>query len=126
MSDFYTPVKYRTYRYKFYLDANHYIYTAGGGRGEIHPHTWEFAVELKNMNGDFVMFHEIEELINEILKPYQNICLNDVAPFDKKVPTLENIGEHFKSEMGRKMNNMNWELLRMEISETPSRSYIIE
>ena len=125
MSDYYNPVKYRTYRYKFYLDANHYIYTDGGGKGAVHPHTWEFAVELKNMNGDFVMFHQIEELINEVLKPYQNICLNDVTPFDKKVPTLENIGEHFKSEMGRRMHDMNWELLRMEISETPSRSYII-
>ena len=125
MSDYYNPVKYRTYRYKFYLDANHYIYGAGGEKGVVHPHTWEFAVELKNKNGDIVLFYQIEELINEVLKPYQNICLNDVAPFDKKVPTLENIGEHFKSEIGRKMNEMNWELLRTEISETPSRSYII-
>ena len=125
MSEFYDPVKYRTYRYKFYLDANHYIYTSEGGKGAVHPHTWEFAVELKNKNGNFVLFSQIEKLINEVLKPYQNICLNDVAPFDKKVPTLENIGEHFKSEIGRKMNEMNWELLRTEISETPSRSYII-
>lgn len=125
MSDYYSPIKYRTYRYKFYLDANHYIYTSGRVKGAVHPHTWEFAVELKNRNGDFVMFHEIEQLINEVLKPYQNICLNDVSPFDSRVPTLENIGEYFKSEMGRKMNDMNWELLRMEISETPSRAYII-
>lgn len=125
MSDYYTPIKYKTYRYKFYLDANHYIYSSTGEKGAVHPHTWEFAVELKNKNGDFVLFHQIEELINEVLKPYQNICLNDVAPFDHKVPTLENIGEHFKSEMAQKMHEMNWELLRMEISETPSRSYIL-
>ena len=125
MSDFYTPIKYRTYRYKFYLDANHYIYSSAGEKGAVHPHTWEFAVELKNKNGDFVLFSQIELLINEVLKPYQNICLNEVAPFDKKVPTLENIGEYFKSEMSRKMQEMNWDLLCMEISETPSRSYII-
>jgi 6-pyruvoyltetrahydropterin/6-carboxytetrahydropterin synthase len=80
---------------------------------------------LKNKNGDFVMFHEIESLINEVLKPFQNICLNEVAPFNKTVPTLENIGEYFKEIIRQKMELMNWELLQMEISETPSRSYIL-
>ncbi len=125
MSEIYKPIKYRVYRYKFYLDANHYIYTPAGTPGMIHPHTWEFAVELKNKNGDFVMFHEIESLINEVLKPFQNICLNEVAPFNKTVPTLENIGEYFKEIIRQKMELMNWELLQMEISETPSRSYIL-
>jgi len=125
MSSYYTPIKYKIYRYKFYLDANHYIYTPAGDKGELHPHTWEFAVELKNRNGDFVPFNQIEELINEVLEPFQNICLNDMAPFDKKVPTLENIGDYFKDLFKYKMDAMNWELLQMEISETPSRSYII-
>lgn len=125
MSEIYKPIKYRVYRYKFYLDANHFIYTPAGTPGMIHPHTWEFTVELKNKNGDFVMFHEIEALINEVLKPFQNICLNEVEPFNQKVPTLENIGEHFKEIIRQKMELMNWELLQMEISETPSRSYIL-
>lgn len=125
MSEIYRPIKYRVYRYKFYLDANHFIYTPEGTPGMIHPHTWEFAVELKNKNGDFVMFHEIEMLINDVLKPFQNICLNEVKPFDQKVPTLENIGEYFRDLIRQKMDQMNWELLQMEISETPSRSYIL-
>ena len=71
------------------------------------------------------MFHEIEELINEVLKPFQNICLNEVPPFNSKVPTLEYIGEYFCDMIRAKMVQMNWELLQMEISETPSRSYIL-
>lgn len=126
MIDYNGSIKYRIYRYRFYLDANHFIYSSTGEKGMVHPHTWEFAIELKNKNGDFVLFSRIEEMINEILKPYQNICLNDVAPFDKKVPTLENIGEVFKEVISRKMDGLNWELLQMEISETPSRSYIVK
>lgn len=126
MIDYNGSIKYRIYRYRFYLDANHFIYSSTGEKGMVHPHTWEFAIELKNRNGDFVLFSRIEEMINEILKPYQNICLNDVAPFDKKVPTLENIGEVFKEVISRKMDGVNWELLQMEISETPSRSYIVK
>lgn len=30
----------RTYRFKFYLNANHYI-IINGVEGETHPHTWE-------------------------------------------------------------------------------------
>lgn len=126
MIDYNGSIKYRIYRYRFYLDANHFIYSSTGEKGMVHPHTWEFAIELKNKNGDFVLFSRIEEMINEILKPYQNICLNDVAPFDKKVPTLENIGEVFKEVISQKMDGLNWELLQMEISETPSRSYIVK
>lgn len=126
MIDYNGSIKYRIYRYRFYLDANHFIYSSTGEKGMTHPHTWEFAIELKNKNGDFVLFNRIEEMINEILKPFQNICLNDVPPFDKKVPTLENIGEVFKEVISRKMDGLNWELLQMEISETPSRSYIVK
>lgn len=126
MIDYNGSIRYRIYRYRFYLDANHFIYSSTGEKGMVHPHTWEFAIELKNRNGDFVLFSRIEELINEILKPFQNICLNDVAPFDKKVPTLENIGEFFKEVISGKMDGLNWELLQMEISETPSRSYIVK
>ena len=126
MIDYNGSIRYRIYRYRFYLDANHFIYSSTGEKGMVHPHTWEFAIELKNRNGDFVLFSRIEEMINEILKPFQNICLNDVAPFDKKVPTLENIGEVFKEVISKKMDGVNWELLQMEISETPSRSYIVK
>lgn len=126
MIDYNSSIKYRIYRYRFYLDANHFIYSSTGEKGMVHPHTWEFAIELKNRNGDFVLFNRIEEMINEILKPFQNICLNDVPPFDKTVPTLENIGEVFKEVISKKMDGLNWELLQMEISETPSRSYIVK
>ncbi len=126
MNEYTTPISYRLYRYKFYLDANHYIYASNGKKGAIHPHTWEFAIELKNRNGDFVPFNQIEALINKILKPFQNICLNDVPPFDIIVPTLENIGDYFKDMIALKMDELNWELLQVEISETPSRSYVIK
>ena len=35
----------RTYRFKFYLNANHYI-IINGVEGETHPHTWEFTIDI--------------------------------------------------------------------------------
>ena len=37
---------YREYRIKFYLNMRHYI-IIDGKKGEIHPHTWEFALDIK-------------------------------------------------------------------------------
>ena len=39
----------REYKFKFYLNANHYI-IIDGKEGEQHPHTWEFMVHIR-MNG---------------------------------------------------------------------------
>ena len=40
---------FNEYKFKFYLNANHYI-IIDGKEGEQHPHTWEFMVHIR-MNG---------------------------------------------------------------------------
>lgn len=115
---------YKIYRYKFYLDANHAI-RIDDKLGEIHPHTWEFAIELKHKETSLVLFTDIEIMINDILKPYQGILINQVAPFDTLNPTTENMGNYFKNYIKNKMYVLNWELLKLEISESPNRTYVI-
>ena len=46
---------YREYRIKFYLNMRHYI-IIDGKKGEIHPHTWEFALDIKFGRSSFVEF----------------------------------------------------------------------
>ena len=46
---------YREYRLKFYLNMRHYI-IINEVKGETHPHTWEFALDIKfsrNLNREF-------------------------------------------------------------------------
>ena len=47
---------YREYRIKFYLNMRHYI-IIDGKKGEIHPHTWEFALDIKFGRSSFVEFN---------------------------------------------------------------------
>lgn len=115
---------YKIYRYKFYLDANHAV-KFNGKLGENHPHTWEFLIELKHIDSSFVLFTDIEKVINEILAPYQGKFINEIEPFNNLNPTTENMGNYFKNFIKEKMNEMNWELLRLEISESPNRTYIL-
>lgn len=117
---------HRIYRYKFYLDANHAV-SFNGKLGEIHPHTWEFLVELERMEHDnVILFTQIEDIINNILLPYQNKVINTVYPFDTENPTTEAIGEYFYALVEYKMEVLGWNLLRMEISESPNRTYILK
>lgn len=116
---------YRTYKYKFYLDANHSV-LINGIKGESHPHTWEFLIELRNTNGEFIKFSDIEATINRILSPYQNNYINEIKPFNNLNPTTENMAIYFKEIFEKKMCNQNWEILKLELSEAPNRTFIIK
>jgi len=117
-------MEYSQYKYSFYLNASHSIYI-NGNKGEKHPHTWQISLYVVNSKDTFMMFNEVEKLIEDYLGQYQGKYMNECSPFDTMNPTLENIAQYFMVELQKKLNPLNWVIFTMEISETPSRSYII-
>jgi len=113
------------YRYKFYLNANHYV-SLEHARGAVHPHCFELGIEILRKGDEAVVsFADVEQLIEEMLEKYQNTLLNEVEPFDEISPTLENIGLCFKKMIEEKLSPLEWIVLSVEVSETPSRSFLI-
>ena len=88
---------YREYRLKFYLNMRHYI-IINEVKGETHPHTWEFALDIKFSRNLFVEFNIFEQGISQFLEKYQNKILNEAEPFDAMMPTLENVTDYFAEE----------------------------
>ena len=115
---------YREYRLKFYLNARHYI-IIGGNKGEVHPHTWEFTLHIRFGRGAFTEFNTFERGINDYLAPFQNTTLNEMPPFDAILPTLESMTDHFAEQFRQIIHDINGILVRVEASETPTRSYIL-
>ena len=115
---------YREYKFKFYLNANHFI-IIDGKEGQRHPHTWEFMVQIRMDNEKFVQFDIYEKAIDTYFEKYQNKLLNDIPPFDRIIPTLENMSDYFIHDIRRIVRELDGELITMESSETPTRSYII-
>lgn len=115
---------YREYKFKFYLNANHFI-IIDGKEGQRHPHTWEFMMEIRMDNEKFVQFDAYEKAIDEYFDKYQNRVINDIEPFDHLIPTLENMSDYFVSDIRKIVKNLGGELVKMESSETPTRSYVI-
>lgn len=112
------------YKFKFYLNASHYI-VINGKQGEAHPHTWEFILDVVLPNSEFVQFSVYERTIESFFATYQNQTMNDVAPFDTIIPTLEHMVEYFGDAIRQRIQAAGGQLEQIEGSETPTRSYVI-
>ncbi len=117
-------MKYKQYKYKFYLNMNHAI-VIDGSMGEIHPHTWEITMDLTSIKDGITLFSKIEKRINELLDEYQDRFLNEIEPFTYVNPTLENVCDFLSIKVRDELLRSGWILLMMEMSETPSRAYVV-
>ena len=116
----------REYRLKFYLNAQHYfVDSKTGKKGETHPHTWEYCLNVAVSEQNFTPFYVFERGVEDYLAPYQNQVMNDCAPFDVILPTLESMTEQFAKDFYRIVDAQGGRLLRLEGSEGPTRSYIV-
>lgn len=118
-------MKYSQYKFKFYLNANHAIYL-GGVLGQNHPHTWEISLDTVKAKNDFVQFDFIEKSVEKFFADFQDTDINKIEPFTVTNPTLENLCEFFKNELEKLLGSHGWLLTKIEMSETPTRSYIID
>lgn len=116
--------RYKQYKFKFYLNARHAIYI-NGVLGAMHPHTWEITLHVIKMQQNFIQFTDLEKKIEAFMDQYQDKDLNECPPFDIINPTLENCCDYFKEQLSTILNEEGWLFLMMEMSETPSRSYVI-
>jgi 6-pyruvoyl tetrahydropterin synthase-like protein len=113
-----------SYSYQFYLYAQHSV-SISGRAGFAHPHTWSFIANF-GAHKSFSKFTEIEEIINEVIEPYQNCYLNEKEPFVKLNPTMENIGEVFYRKIEDVLKAREITIKGLEISETPVRTYVVD
>lgn len=117
-------MRYSQYKFKFYLNASHAIYI-DGHIGERHPHTWEITINVLKEKTEFIQFSNLEKKIENWMKNYQDKYLNEIEPFDQINPTMENCCDYFKEVISSILHTEGWILLSIEMSETPTRSYVI-
>ena len=117
-------MRYKQYKFKFYLNARHAIYR-DCVMGQVHPHTWEITLNVIKGRDEFVEFYVLERKVEEFMETFQDRLLNEIKPFDVRNPTLENCCEYFKDRLVEILNKEGWIFLMMEMSETPARSYVI-
>lgn len=116
---------HREYIFKLYLNARHSMNQSNGSCLNVHPHTWEIVVLLTKIHNEYIQFTTIEKKINDYLHKYEGECLNSIKPFDVLLPTMENVGEVFATDIINLLKKEDWRLHRLEISENPTRTFVL-
>ena len=92
----------------------------------LHGHNWIVVVHCKskelNENGMVTDFAIIKKMISE---KFDHQYFNKIKPFDEINPTIENIGKYLSKTFNKELYKLGWAMLCIEISESPSRSFII-
>lgn len=99
------------------ISCAHSLLGYDGECARLHGHNFEIAVVLKAEDLDsFGMvadFKEIKKRLKEILSKFDHQNLNDIPPFDKILPTSENIASFLYKEL----KSFLPELVEVKVSE---------
>ena len=112
------------YRYKFDINISH-SNESTFEKKHIHSHNISITVFVINNEQEFILYDEIEDTIKSYIEQFNKRYINGIKPFDKIIPTIENIGMEFYRNLKIILGENNYILTRLEISEIPTRTYII-
>jgi len=83
--------------------AGHALRNYKGKCENIHGHNWRVRVVIEGERLDdtglLVDFIDVKDLMGSVIARLDHQFLNEVAPFDVKNPSAENIAEYFYREM---------------------------
>ena len=98
-----------------------------GYKVEIEPlHGHNFRVEVTvaarelDEVGLVMDFLKLDEMLKEILAPYDHRHLNDLPPFDRLNPSTENMARFFFEGLEEKLERPRLELRRVRVWEAPT------
>lgn len=113
---------FASYKYTFRLNASH---TNVGKNSFVHSHTFEIALYMKPDTESFVAYDVTEKAVNNYLTGFSGKVINSIPPFDEISPTVENIGEIFYVFIADILAKAGYQLIKLEISESPQRIFSI-
>ena len=116
-------MEFKAYKLSYYLNAQH---SFDDQKNNIHTHTFHICLYLEDLNKeDFIDYHTVDQAVNQFLNLYSGNYMNEIAPFDRLLPSIENIGEVFYEELKSELIKLEFDLIQLEISENPLRIYSV-
>ena len=116
-------MKSSSYKLSFFLNASH-IVRVDHNMTSRHPHTFSITCWVKAT--EFKRFGEMEDCVNQVINQLNNSFLNEIPPFNKLNPTLENLTNYLFDQISAQLSKIDCHLTRLEVAESPVRSYCIE
>ena len=87
--------------------AGHALRNYKGKCENVHGHNFKVQVVIEGEKLDdtglLVDFIDVKSALRGIIERLDHVFLNDIAPFDVKNPSAENIAEYFYTELTRRL-----------------------
>jgi len=109
--------------------AAHQLRGYKGKCEQLHGHNWKVQVHVvaEKLNDiDIAMdFHDLKELLDEVITPLDHSFLNDIFPFTEKNPSSENIAKWLYDSLNKKLSDEHVQVSAVTVweSETAAATY---
>ncbi|MBI4691515.1 MAG: 6-carboxytetrahydropterin synthase QueD [Nitrospirae bacterium] len=111
------------------FSAAHQLRGYKGKCEQMHGHNWKVQVHVvaERLNDiDIAMdFHDLKEILNEVVEPLDHSFLNNIFPFTEKNPSSENIAKWIYDSINKKLSDEQVEVSAVTVweSDTASATY---
>ena len=108
--------------------AGHALRNYKGKCENVHGHNFKVRVTIEgsglDSTGLLVDFLDVKQSMGEVIARLDHVFLNDVAPFDVRNPSAENIAEYFHEELTRRLadNPVPVQISEVRVWETEIQS----
>jgi 6-pyruvoyltetrahydropterin/6-carboxytetrahydropterin synthase len=93
-----------------------------GEREPVHGHNWRVRVTVAgdSLDADGLVcdFHELEEIVDRVIRPFRDRNLNETPPFDSVNPTAEHVARHIAQEVAAAVPDVV-QLRSVSVTEAP-------
>ncbi|MEK7683764.1 MAG: 6-carboxytetrahydropterin synthase QueD [Nitrospirota bacterium] len=109
--------------------AAHQLRGYKGKCEQLHGHNWKVQVhvvaEKLNDIDIAIDFHDLKELLDEVVAPLDHSFLNDIFPFTEKNPSSENIAKWIYDSLNKKLPDEHVQVSAVTVweSETTAATY---
>jgi len=96
---------------------------------QMHGHNWKVqahvVAEKLNDIDIAIDFHDLKELLDEVIAPLDHSFLNDIFPFTEKNPSSENIAKWIYDSLNKKLSDEHVQVSAVTVweSETTAATY---
>lgn len=106
--------------------AAHQLRGYKGKCERVHGHNWKVQVHViaERLNDiDIAMdFHDLKNILNEVIEPLDHSFLNDIFPFTEKNPSSENMAKWIYDFLNKKLSNEQVQVSAVTVWESDSAS----
>jgi 6-pyruvoyltetrahydropterin/6-carboxytetrahydropterin synthase len=108
--------------------AGHALRNYKGACENVHGHNFKVQVTIEGNRlddtGMLVDFLDVKQSMRDVIARLDHVFLNDIAPFDVKNPSAENIAEYFYKELDRRLadNPVPVQIREVRVWETEIQS----